>query len=164
LIDDVFVLSPHDIDCPEGIKNIIVEGDENDVLSRYCAALAFHECDYVVRLTSDCPLLDPHLIDFVIHTGISGNADYCSNVLKLTFPDGVDCELISAPLLKALHKYEMEPIYREHVTLRIRRDRQYQDALNLISIESNTDYSKLKLSVDTPEDLERVRKWERGND
>jgi spore coat polysaccharide biosynthesis protein SpsF (cytidylyltransferase family) len=158
LVDEVVVCAPHQLDdLPEGVSQF-VHYDEQDVLSRYYHCLQEHKCDYVLRITADCPVLDPHLIDFVIAQGIKANADYCSNVLKPTFPDGVDCELISKRMLCFLHATMNSDYAREHVTIGIRDNKKLRDQFNLVSVECmDKDYSSAKWSVDTQADLDRVR-------
>lgn len=154
----MIVCSPAKLpDLPEGVKDFVYQGDEDDVLSRYSACEMANFCNYVVRLTSDCPLLDPNLIDFIIYSAIVNSADYCSNVLKLTFPDGVDTEVISPKLLRFLDGSVKSKYHREHVTSLIRDNLNLQDEFNCVSVENQEDLSKIKLSVDTKEDLERLR-------
>lgn len=159
LVNDVIVLSPDMLpDLPEGTKEFVLfNHDEKDVLTRYAKCLELNPCDYVVRLTADCPMLDPRLIDFVVDTAVHFNADYCSNVIEPTFPDGVDVEVIKAPVLKILSETVSDPRLREHVTLALREAGQYQKGLNLVSIVNDSDFSSQKISVDTEEDLKRVR-------
>ena len=128
-----------------------------DVLFEFYQCLRLNPCDYVVRLTADCPMLSPELIDCVIYHGIENNADYCSNVITLTFPDGVDTELVSSKMLKWLYDSVKSPYHREHVTSIIRDSKDLQDEFNVISIENLTDLSRIKISVDTPEDLNRIK-------
>ena len=73
-------------------------GDEDDVLDRFYQAAKIHNPDYVVRLTSDCPLIDPILIDEIIKATISSNVDYCSNTLIESYPDGQDIEVFTLVL------------------------------------------------------------------
>lgn len=160
LIDDVIVICPEELpDVPTGIDQFIFSGDESDVLGRYHAALKRYPCDYIVRLTSDCPLLDPNLIDLAVHSAM--DHDYCSNVLVPTFPDGLDVEVISADTIKMLHRDADKPYDREHVTTMIRNNSYIQRDMDLVSIESEKDYSYIKISVDTAEDLDRVREYEK---
>ena len=161
LLDDVVIVSPHPLpDVPEDVHEFVYGGEEADVLGRFAAALEEFPCDYVVRLTSDCPLLDPHLIDAVIAHGIAASADYSANVIRLTFPDGVDCELISSKLIKLLDSTLQAPYHREHVSTAIRDNDNIQDQFKVVSIESEVDWSRIKLSVDTEEDLQRLRAME----
>lgn len=158
LVDDIVICSPHKIeDIPDGVKEFVYSEDESDVLARYWNCYLANPCDYVLRITSDCPMLDPHLIDAVIHHGIKNRADYCSNVLNKSFPDGVDCELISKRMLSFLHATVNSRIGREHVTLAARENKGNRDQFNMVSVESRRDYSDIKWSVDTHDDLERVR-------
>jgi spore coat polysaccharide biosynthesis protein SpsF (cytidylyltransferase family) len=158
LVDDVVICAPHYLeDIPDGVKLFVYEDDEADVLARYYHCLQRNPADYILRITSDCPLLDPSLIDFVINAGVSEGADYSSNVLSNTFPDGVDCELISKNLLAYLHAAMGAEYLREHVTIGLRENQKIRNLFKCISVESMQNYSNIKWSVDTDEDLRRVR-------
>lgn len=159
LLDDVVVVSPAPLELPDGVQGFVYDKDENDVLGRYAACLKAYPCDSVVRLTADCPLLDPHLIDAVVALG--QEASYASNVVRLTFPDGMDAEIMSAKMLDFLDFAVKDRRHREHVTSIIRESKEWLDHFDVVSVENMTNYSDLKLSVDTEEDLERVRKTER---
>ena len=159
LMDDVILLSPRPLpDVPEGVRNFWMPAnfDENDVLARFAACLANNPCDYVVRLTADCPFLDTGLIDQVIANGIG--ADYCSNVLTPSFPDGVDCEMMSADLLEWMNERDMSAYDREHVTSFIRKHHGEFPEMQIVSVENSVDYSSIKTSIDTAEDLEIARR------
>lgn len=158
LIDEVIVCAPHHLeDIPEGIGLYVHPGDEKDVLSRFFACYKENQADYIVRITSDCPLLDPGLIEVVVNEAVKNKADYCSNVLRESFPDGVDCEVISRRLLCFLHATVEHSLLREHVTLAARENKSYRKQFNYVSVESVKDYSDIKWSVDDRSDLERVR-------
>jgi spore coat polysaccharide biosynthesis protein SpsF (cytidylyltransferase family) len=135
----------------------IVEGPEQDVLSRYRMALDQLKPDYVVRVTGDCPLLPAFVISKLINTAVMGRYDYISNVdpRYRTAPDGHDCEVISADLLKHMDETAKEPQEREHVTWAARNSPPAWARIG--AVVGFTDFSRTKLSVDTPEDLERVR-------
>jgi spore coat polysaccharide biosynthesis protein SpsF (cytidylyltransferase family) len=135
----------------------IVEGDEHDVLSRYKALLDISNADYIVRLTGDCPLIPPPVITKAINVAVINSYDYVSNVderLRLSF-DGMDCEVLSSNLLRYLDKHCWAQKDREHVTLMARR--KLPDEFTTAHIVGYLDLSGIKLSVDTPEDLEAVR-------
>ena len=87
-----------------------------DVLDRFVGALDAHPADHVVRLTADCPLADPVLIEAVLARHLDRGADYTSNVFPRTFPRGLDCEVMTAAALRAAHAEATDPAEREHVT------------------------------------------------
>jgi spore coat polysaccharide biosynthesis protein SpsF (cytidylyltransferase family) len=141
----------------------IIEGPEFDVLERYNQCLNFSEADYVVRVTGDCPLIPDHVITKTVNVAIRNGYDYYSNVeegCRLAL-DGHDCEVISRRLLKYTYENASTESDREHVTTFIRRTRR-EKILPKEYLISNSlgdvDLSHIKLSVDTEEDLERVRK------
>ena len=95
--------------------NIVYQGSINDVLDRFYHAALPEDPDYIVRITSDCPLIDPLIVDRVIELAINGNFDYVSADTK-SFPDGMDVEVFKfSALLKAYDEATMQS-EREHVT------------------------------------------------
>lgn len=136
----------------------IVQGPEKDVLARYILALDEYEPDLVVRVTGDCPMLPSRVISRMMGLALQFGYDYVSNVDERfrTAIDGEDCEVISARLLREAGKLAVSSSDREHVTPLIRRMppnwAEIGTAVNFF------DHSGIKLSVDTLEDLERVRK------
>ncbi|MCB2407727.1 glycosyltransferase family protein [Hymenobacter lucidus] len=134
-----------------------VRGSEDDVLSRYWQCVEQHELDIIVRVTSDCPLLDGALIGQGVAEYIK-QADsrlYLSNVLERTFPRGLDFEVFSRELLaEAFHNSTLLSD-REHVTPYIHQNR--SGTVRFQHITHPTDRSNYRLTVDTAEDFELVR-------
>lgn len=93
-------------------------GSENDVLARYHDTALKHDADIIVRVTSDCPLIDPIVIDRVIgfFKDNYGVYDYVSNVQTRTYPRGLDCEVFTSSVLDEIYLKASEPPDREHVT------------------------------------------------
>lgn len=135
----------------------IVEGPHLDVLGRYKIALDHYKTDYVVRITGDCPMIPPYMITRMISLAVTNNYDYISNVDERfrTALDGIDCEVMSAKMLQELAEKATLPEEREHVTLLARRSPPLWAKMG--AVVGYFDHSEIKLSVDTPEDLERVR-------
>jgi len=129
-------------------------GSENDVLGRYYqCSLKYPKFSNIVRITGDCPLIDPAIIDRVIDFFIKNKFDYASNVEKETFPDGMDVEIFKKEVLReAAQKAELTS-QREHVTLYIRKTKKYKKG-NLLS---DQDLSHFRLTVDEKEDYEVVK-------
>jgi spore coat polysaccharide biosynthesis protein SpsF len=138
-------------------RAIIVEGSETDVLGRYKVLADRMGADYLVRVTADCPLIPPYLITKHIKTATINGYDYLSNVDEScrTSIDGVDCEVMSRRMLDFLDENATDPKDREHVTTMARRSP--PDWARIGHVIGHLDQSNLKLSVDTMEDLERVR-------
>ena len=143
----------------------IIEGPEQDVLARYLLALEEHEPDLMVRITGDCPLIPSFVISRVISLALKHAYDYIGNGDDRfrTSLDGVDCEVISNKLLVEVGRLAVSKEDREHVTTLIRRDTPPWARIG--HVMNHFDHSEQKLSVDTPEDLERVRKvYDSGED
>ena len=137
----------------------VVEGPEEDVLSRYNIAMEQFDPDFLVRITSDCPLIPPFIISKHILAAVKYRYDYVSNVHPdiRTHPDGWDTEVVSQRLMKWLHQNAVEKEDREHVTPLLRQDPPgWATIANAVSYMDN---SHLKLSVDTKEDLHFVRTY-----
>lgn len=123
-------------------------GDEDDVLDRFYQAAKSHNPDYVVRLTSDCPLIDPFLIDEIIEATINSNVDYCSNTLIESYPDGQDVEVFSFNSLKKAWEESVLISDREHVTPYMKRN------FKVLNIHSNNmKFNKVRMTVDEPNDF-----------
>lgn len=129
-------------------------GSENDVLSRYYECALNNEVDVIVRLTSDCPLIDHNIIDQVINTYLKNqDYDYVSNTLQRTFPRGYDTGVLCFKTLKEIYELAKKDSEREHVTLYLHHNPQ---KYNLMNVKSNIDYSSYRLTVDTREDFELI--------
>lgn len=137
----------------------IVIGDEMDVLSRYVRLYKMYSSDFVCRITGDCPLLPGFLITKVIKTAVINRYDYCSNVDEKfrSSIDGYDVEVISAAALEWADKHAKDPKDREHVTTILRTEKFREAGFTSGFVTGYLNQSHIKLSVDTPEDLERVR-------
>ncbi len=94
----------------------IFRGSENDVLARYHDAATLFEASHIVRVTSDCPTIDPAVCGDVLSLLISSQADYASNNIQRTFPHGLDCEAFTIEALARAHSEATAPEQREHVT------------------------------------------------
>lgn len=137
----------------------IIQGLEKNVLSRYLDMWRSTKCDYVARITSDCPLIPSSVISKSIMTAVKGHYDYICNGWEgyRTFFDGADTEVLSAKAMQVLSDNAEKSHETEHVTIYLRENKLPQ--LKMGHIFSNLDTSHLKLSVDTQEDLENVRAY-----
>jgi spore coat polysaccharide biosynthesis protein SpsF len=129
-------------------------GSELDVLSRYAEAAAVHGADVVVRITSDCPLMDPALVDKVIGVYLAGDCDYASNMIELSYPYGMAVEVFSAAALASAHAQAQLPAEREHVTPYIYW---HADRFKLKSVRNELDLSHHRWTVDTQQDYQLVQ-------
>jgi spore coat polysaccharide biosynthesis protein SpsF len=154
------VLCPYkdEVKSAFGTRSMIIEGPEDDVLTRYKIMADKLNPDYIVRVTSDCPLLPPFYIIKLVKFAVKMQYDYCSNVdpKVRTAPDGYDVEVMSKRALEWADRNCKDPSEREHVTPILRssafaKDHRTSHVIGYLNL------SHLKVSVDTPEDLERVR-------
>lgn len=132
-------------------------GSENDVLDRYYKALEhinIEDDDLVVRITADCPLIDPVVIDKVIERHIDTNSDYTSNCIEPTFPDGLDCEVFKASVLKKAWKEAKLKSEREHVTLYIRN---HPEKFGIENYKGDKDLSNFRWTLDEDEDFQLIK-------
>jgi spore coat polysaccharide biosynthesis protein SpsF len=142
-----------DVALSEGVH--VHRGSESDVLGRYYDAARESDADVVVRLTADCPLTDPGVVDRVVAALLDG-ADYASNVVERTFPIGLDVEALGFPTLEQVHELGTSPQAREHVTWFLLRER--PERFDLVSVTDNVDNSDLRWTVDNAGDLDLVRR------
>lgn len=131
-------------------------GSEKDVLSRYYEAAKFFSVDLIVRITSDCPLIDPKIVDLVIEEHLNSTADYSSNSLKKTFPRGLDVEVFNFEILEMVYKEAKEDYQREHVTPYIYEHPEIFEVQN-IEAKGKLRRPELRLTVDTKEDLQLIK-------
>ena len=130
------------------------QGSENDVLERFVQAAQKHKADVVVRITGDCPLVDPELVDEVIRRFKAAGVDYFSNTNPPTYPDGLDIEVCSFNVLEQASRETSKPFDREHVTPYLREPGRFKTA----SMQHIEDLSALRWTVDEPADFTVIEK------
>lgn len=133
----------------QGIR--VIRGSENDVLSRYLKAIDESGATTVIRITGDCPLIMPKLVDEAVRAFHASNCtiDYLSNTDPPTYPDGLDLEVFTAEALRRAGREAHDAYDREHVTPFLRR----QDDIRRQTLTADRDLSALRLTVDEPDDL-----------
>jgi len=160
LLDDIVVATSTDAADDDLVAFLddegvpVLRGPLDDVLGRFALVIEEYEPDTVVRLTADCPLASPTVIDTIIGEFHERGIDYVSNTLKPTWPDGLDVEVVRAPVLLWAAKTLTDPPEREHVTLGIYRRPDHFKVGNVVNDE---DLSDLRWTVDNAEDLAFVR-------
>ena len=139
-------------------------GSEQHVLSRFVEAAGAHGLDAVVRVTSDCPLIDPELIvagvDRFVHAGDPWT--YVSNGLRRTYPRGFDFEVFSTIALTDARQRATLPEDIEHVTPYLHRNR--SGLMTLVNVQAPADHSGHRVTLDTAEDLELLRRLVEDHD
>ncbi len=131
----------------------VVRGDTHDVLERYRVAAAESDARVVVRLTADCPLLDPAVVGAVV-AALGPDVDYASNTHTRSFPRGLDVEAFHVDTLQRLARLARSPSAREHVTAFVL---ERPDLFAIRQVVATSDDSDLRVTVDTPADLVVVR-------
>lgn len=131
-------------DCPE-----------NDVLTRYIQAARKYNIDVIVRVTADCPLIDPKLIDNLVEKFFRVKADYVLNCLKKTFPHGVDAEVFYTKALVKSSELSQKIEEREHVVIPMRN---HPEIFKIVNIEAKSGLRRpdIRITVDYPEDFQLV--------
>ena len=130
----------------------IFRGDLSNVLSRYYFCAKENNTDVIVRVTGDCPLIDPMLIDKVVSFHLDNKGEYTSNCRPATFPDGLDVEVFNFSKLEDAFKNATLPSEKEHVSPYI-----FKNTKGFLNFENTEDFSRLRVTVDNKEDLEVVR-------
>ena len=125
-------------------------GSASDVLSRYVTAAHATSADVVVRITGDCPLVDPGVVDAVVQALCDGSLDYART--SLHYPDGFDVEAFTTSALEQAHELATSQYDREHVTPYLARTPGIQRAL----LEPDRDRSSFRVTLDEPEDLQVI--------
>lgn len=133
-------------------------GSELDVLDRFYQAVKDKKADWIVRVTSDCPLIDPNLVDEVITFVQENEVDYGSNSLTEKFPDGQDVEVFKFSALEKAWENAKLQSEREHVTPFIRNnsDKKGNDLFKTINYPCENDYSNIRMTVDEPRDFDLI--------
>jgi len=165
-IDDIVVattgLKEDDVIASFCLKSNIhyFRGDSEDVLSRYYVAAKKSKAEIIIRITSDCPMIDPEIVDKIIacfeaNQSPGKKIDYCSNTIERTYPRGFDTEVFSFKALSAAYHKAKDYFEREHVTPYI-----YQNPgqFSIKSFRSPKNYSHLRLTLDTSEDYQLLKK------
>ena len=159
-LDEIVVATtddPRNIPLRELVRKLGYQcylGSEADVLDRYVGAARQALAEVVVRITGDCPLVDPDLVDQVIRCFKSSEVDYLSNTSPPTYPDGLDVEVFTFAALEKAWQETRNPFDREHVTPYLREQGRFRQA----SFNNNEDLSGLRWTVDEAADFEVVEK------
>ncbi|MBC8298067.1 MAG: glycosyltransferase family protein [Pelagibacterales bacterium] len=129
-------------------------GSSENVLERYYQCAKKYKIDNILRITSDCPLIDPQIVDKVIEKYLTGKYDYVSNTLVKTFPTGTDAEIFSFRILEKAWRNGTLPSEKEHVTPHIRNNK---IDCRLGNLENTNVVNHLRLTLDRSEDLKLIK-------
>ncbi|EMO30082.1 cytidylyltransferase [Leptospira interrogans serovar Bataviae str. HAI135] len=158
---DKLVVATSDSKSDDDLENLCkklniacVRGSLDDVLDRFYQAAKIYEPQWIVRLTGDCPLVDPFLLDEIIQFTISNDYDYGTNAIQATYPDGLDVEVFKFSALEDAWNHATLLSQREHVTSYINRQ---SDKFKIGHYKSSKDLSHLRWTVDEREDFELVK-------
>ena len=165
-IDDIFIATTTKNKDDEILKLAnklgfkCYRGSENDVLDRFYKTAITSKTDYIIRVTSDCPLIDPNLIDEVVNAALDSGVDYYSNIFDENYPDGQDIEVFKFKALEDCWKNAKKKSDREHVTSYIRNNsiNKGKQTFSSKSHTSNFDYGDVRMTVDNIEDFKVIEK------
>lgn len=131
-------------------------GSEDNVLERYYLAALERRPDVIGRITADCPLIDPDIVELVLQVFLQASPayDYVSNSLERTYPRGLDVEIFSFSALERAYRQAQHPEEKEHVTVYMYR---HPDLFRLRNVAHEPSLADNRWTVDTPEDFELVR-------
>ncbi|WP_409368014.1 cytidylyltransferase domain-containing protein [Lysinibacillus sp. 38-6] len=136
------------------LNNILwFRGSEEDVLARYYETAKRFNADAIVRITSDCPIIDVQVVNKTITYFIDNNFDYVSNTVDRTYPRGLDTEVFTFAALEKAHKEAVMERDREHVTAYFYTN---PDIFKIAGVRNEMDYSKYRWTVDTEEDFQLI--------
>lgn len=141
------------VDYIESIGYSVFSGNEENVLDRFYNAAIQHKAEVIVRITGDCPLVDPEIVDDIVNFYFEKNLDYASNINPPTFPDGLDVEVFSFSALECAYKNATSKNDQEHVTPYIRKNE-----INQLNYQNTNDLSNLRLTVDEEVDYKLMLK------
>jgi spore coat polysaccharide biosynthesis protein SpsF len=139
----------------DAMDQVYVRGSLNDVLDRFIKVESIYKSQSIVRLTGDCPLVMPELIDEIIKQFYENNLDYMSNILALTYPDGLDVEVFKSSVLGRLQRLNLSESEKEHVTLGIINR---QEIFLTKNVYNEKNLSSFRWTVDTQKDFEFISK------
>jgi spore coat polysaccharide biosynthesis protein SpsF len=140
----------------------VFRGSESDVLNRMYTAASRSNADIVVRITGDCPLISPDVVDEVVNCLVETGVDYCSNIQRRTFPRGLDVEAFTFESFETIHEVASEPHHREHVTPYYHENPEQFDHANICSNQVfdepwMEDRGDLRFTLDEADDYEVLR-------
>ncbi|MBH09559.1 MAG: glutamate-1-semialdehyde aminotransferase [Candidatus Marinimicrobia bacterium] len=130
----------------------VFRGHESDVLGRYYNAAKKYCSETIVRITGDCPMIDPQIVDDVINLYNKKHADYACNIEPPTFPDGLDTEVFSFISLEEAYEKAKNKVEREHVTPFIRTN----PGIKKENLSNDVNYSDLRWTIDEPDDFQVI--------
>ena len=129
-------------------------GSNTNVLKRYYDASRKHKLKNIIRITSDCPLIDPQIIDQLCIKFENNKFNYVSNVIKPTFPDGLDVEIFNFETLKNTYINSKKKAEKEHVTTKMIQNK----SLKKYNLKLNKNFSNYRFTLDTLDDFKKIKK------
>ncbi len=140
-------------DYLNSINQKLVRGSLHNVLDRFLKVEEIYKSQVTIRLTADCPLVMPKLIDQFIGVFLNSKADYLSNTIEPTYPDGLDIEIFRSRTLEQLSSFQINDLEKEHVTLGIINRK---EKFKLIGFKNDSNLSHFRWTVDTERDFKFV--------
>lgn len=147
------------IDVCKEFKIDYYQGSVEDVLDRFYQTAVQHQPDWVIRVTSDCPLLDPRVVDQVVIKAIESDVDYCANIITEDFPDGQDVEVFKFSALEQAWRYATLRSEREHVTPYIRNNSDLKggELFSAYDVKCHSNFNFIRMTIDEEADLVAIQ-------
>ena len=142
------------IEICDRLKIKSFRGSDKNVLSRYYKSAKINNVQNIIRITSDCPLIDSSILDKFIDKFFLGNYDYLSNVIEPSYPVGMDIEIFKFKILEERYFKKISQLEKEHVTIGFKKIKKYKK----FNFKLGKNYSKLRLTVDTRQDLDFLKR------
>jgi len=158
-VDKIVLVTPKDnkntplVECIKELGYEVFQGSENDVLDRYYQAAKKEKATAIVRITGDCPLIDPEIVDQLIKLFYDTKVDYASNTIPPSYPDGLDVSICTFDSLKLAWEKAETSYDREHVMPFIRNSK----AFTKTNLASEIDHSSSRWTIDEPEDYKVIK-------
>lgn len=138
----------------DGLQVRVFRGSEDDVLDRFYRSARLLKAEHVVRITADCPLMDPDIIDLIVSRHLVSKADYTSNTLLPTYPDGEDVEVLTVDALERAWRDATLRSEREHVTPYLTS---HPEIFNLVNVKNAVDLSAKRWTLDREVDYDFLK-------
>lgn len=156
VLADIIHPMTYEVQWLGGKRLVMVRGPEHDVLARYVVAAEAVSADVIMRITADCPLIDPDVCAKVLREVTEGRADYASNVERRSYPQGFDCQVATRSTFDWANENATEPYDKEHVFTILERLHAPQLGYRRVNVSESPDRSHIRWTLDTLADYRTI--------